>query len=178
MQPSRRRSSRPVHVHSYSFPSLNDEFCAQPSATVDALPVPVHIQVYVEPWKGASWAIFGPSWSHLGPRWGHPGPRLGLKSGENARDILQKSLPGGLESHLEGCPSHLWPPALHLDPILGHLGPSWDILGPSWGDLGRCWAILGPSWGLLGALSGVKSGDFAWEVLQKWQDGVAKRMLS
>ena len=75
-------------------------------------------QVYLKACKGASWAIFGPSWGHLGPRWSHLGPRLGHKSGENARDILQKSLPGGLESHLEGYPSHLGPRALHLDPIL------------------------------------------------------------
>ena len=66
MQPSRRLSSRPVQVHSYSFSSLNDEFCAQPSATVDALPVPVHIQVYVKPWKGASWALLGTLRGHLG----------------------------------------------------------------------------------------------------------------
>ena len=61
---------------------------------------------------------------------------------------------------------------------LAILGLSGAHLGPSWAHLGPSWAHLGPSWGLRGGLKMVilcgrsfKNGDFAWEVLQKWQDG-------
>ena len=66
----------------------------------------------------------------------------------------------------------------HLGLIFGHLGLSlglsWAILGSSWAIFGLLGAILDPCWFMLG----FKNGDFAWEVLQKWQDRVAKRMLS
>ena len=99
-------------------------------------------QVYLKACNGASWAIFVPSWGHLGFRWGHLGPRPGPKSGENARNILQISLLGRLETYLEGHLSHLGPFALHLDLILGRLGPSWNHLAATLGHLGPSWGIL------------------------------------
>ena len=89
-------------------------------------------------------ANLGPIWALLGPSW-TPSRRVFRRfpgavppqSGEKAKDILQKSLPGGLESHLEGHLSHLRPLALHLYPILGRLGLLGTILQGRWVILGN-----------------------------------------
>ena len=61
---------------------------------------------------------------------------------------------------------------------VGLLGSTWAILGPSWVILGSSWDPLGVILGHLEFYLQGQNGDFAWEVLQKWRDRVAKRMLS
>ena len=109
-------------------------------STFSALPVAMLRQVYLEAWKGPSWGQAGAYWAP--------------KSGENARDILQKSLLGRLETYLEGHLSHLGPFALHLDLILGRLGPSWNHLGAMLGHLGAILGHLGAFWSHPGAILG------------------------
>ena len=52
--------------------------------------------------------------------------------------------------------------------ILGHLGGILAVLRPILGQLGP---ILGPSWRHVGHPVRPKSEHFAWDILQKWEDG-------